>query len=134
MWHFILYVWEKIDLMKENKVQCKSVLFLRLHVSDGHLCSPPCMSWFSKVFFFFFPQNLFRNLHFGYGSLLTQGSNPHLLSLLHWKVDSWPLHHLGSHIWVSFCLISNRNLFKKNYFIGFLSASVFFYLKHFLTL
>ena len=30
------------------------------------------------------------------GIFLTQGSNPRLLSLLHWQVDSWPLSHLGS--------------------------------------
>ena len=30
------------------------------------------------------------------GIFLTQGSNPHLLNLLHWKVYSLPLHHLGS--------------------------------------
>ena len=27
---------------------------------------------------------------------LTQGSNPHLLHLLHWEVSSLPLRHLGS--------------------------------------
>ena len=30
------------------------------------------------------------------GNFLTQGSNPHLLCLLHWKVGFLPLHHLGS--------------------------------------
>ena len=30
------------------------------------------------------------------GHFLIQGSNPHLLSLLHWQVDSLPLSHLGS--------------------------------------
>ena len=30
------------------------------------------------------------------GIFLTQGSNPCLLHLLHWQVDSLPLHHLGS--------------------------------------
>ena len=30
------------------------------------------------------------------GIFLTQGSNPHLLHLLHWQVDSLPLCHLGS--------------------------------------
>ena len=29
------------------------------------------------------------------GIFLTQGSNPHLLSLLHWQAYSSPLHHLG---------------------------------------
>ena len=30
------------------------------------------------------------------GDLLTQGSNPCLLKLLHWQMDSLPLSHLGS--------------------------------------
>ena len=30
------------------------------------------------------------------GIFPTQGSNPCPLSLLHWQVDSLPLHHLGS--------------------------------------
>ena len=32
------------------------------------------------------------------GIFLTQGSNPHLLCLLHWQVDSLPLHHMGRSI------------------------------------
>ena len=31
-----------------------------------------------------------------HGIFLTQGTNPHLLCLLHWKADSSPLHHLRS--------------------------------------
>ena len=31
-----------------------------------------------------------------HGTFLTQGSNPRLLCLLHWQVDSLPLCHLGS--------------------------------------
>ena len=30
------------------------------------------------------------------GIFLTQGSNPHLLCLLYWQVDSFPLGHLGN--------------------------------------
>ena len=30
------------------------------------------------------------------GIFLTQGSNPHVLHLLHWQTDSLPLCHLGS--------------------------------------
>ena len=30
------------------------------------------------------------------GIFPTQGSSPHLLSLLHWQEDSLPLHHLGN--------------------------------------
>ena len=38
------------------------------------------------------------------GIFPTQGSNPHLLRLLHWQVDSLPLHHRGSlaaHWWAT---------------------------------
>ena len=31
------------------------------------------------------------------GLFLTQGSEPHLLGLLHWQADSLPLRHLGGH-------------------------------------
>ena len=34
------------------------------------------------------------------GIFPTQGSNPHLLLLLHWWADSWPQHHLGSPFYV----------------------------------
>ena len=34
------------------------------------------------------------------GIFLTQGSNPYLFYLLHWQVDSLPLHHLGSPVLV----------------------------------
>ena len=30
------------------------------------------------------------------GIFRTQGLNPHLLHLLHWQADSWPVHHLGN--------------------------------------
>ena len=32
------------------------------------------------------------------GIFLTQGSNSHLLHLLHWQAGSLPLSHLGSHV------------------------------------
>ena len=34
---------------------------------------------------------------------LTQGSNPHLLCLLHWQTDSLPLHHLGGPTFMFIC-------------------------------
>ena len=42
-----------------------------------------------------------KNIEVCYHALLqgifsTQGSNPRLLFLLHWQVNSLPLHHLGS--------------------------------------
>ena len=39
---------------------------------------------------------------------LTQGSNPHLLCLLHWQADSLPLSHLGS---LSNCLTTSSLMF-----------------------
>ena len=33
---------------------------------------------------------------------MTQGSNPCLLSLLHWQIDCLPLHHFYSLIWIFF--------------------------------
>ena len=42
------------------------------------------------------------------GIFLIQGSNPHLLCLLHWQVDSSPLYHLGSQKCVSrYCQMSS---------------------------
>ena len=35
-------------------------------------------------------------ISYSQGIFLTQGSNPRLLHLLHWQVDSLPLSHLGS--------------------------------------
>ena len=54
------------------------------------------------------------------GIFLTQGSNPHLLHLLHWQVDSLPRSHLGSPLFVPaigkfttrFCLAT---VLKKEY-------------------
>ena len=42
------------------------------------------------------------------GILLTQKSNPGLLCLLVWQVDSLPLSHLGSHIHCMFILFNNE--------------------------
>ena len=54
----------------------------------------------------FFRQNTGVGCHFLLqGIFLTQGSNPHLLSLLHWQVDSLPLHHLGSLAGHSKCVL-----------------------------
>ena len=36
------------------------------------------------------------------GIFLTQGSNLRLLYLLHWQVDSLPLHDLGSHYYCGY--------------------------------
>ena len=35
------------------------------------------------------------------GVFQTQGSNPHLLCLLHWQMDSLPLSHQGSPCWLT---------------------------------
>ena len=48
------------------------------------------------------------------GIILTQGSNPCLLCLLHWQVDSLPLHHLRVHSSISLLLIKSTYLIKFN--------------------
>ena len=54
----------------------------------------------------FFKQNTRVGCHFLLqGIFLTQGSNPHLLGLLHWQVDSLPLHHLESLAGRSKCVL-----------------------------
>ena len=45
------------------------------------------------------------------GIIPTQESNPCLLRLLHWQVDSLPLSHLGSPM---FGYTDPKNLLKKN--------------------
>ena len=44
------------------------------------------------------------------GIFPTQGSNPHLLRLLHWQADSLPLSHLGSpvSIWYTWAILTQR--------------------------
>ena len=47
------------------------------------------------------------------GIFLTQGSNPHLLSLLHWQAYSSPLHHLGGFLIdkLEIELVKNKQLY-----------------------
>ena len=53
----------------------------------------------------------------------TQGSNPCLLCLLHWQVDSLPLYHLGSPL-IDIILLIFINIiqFRKNYFCQILGS------------
>ena len=58
-----------------------------------------------------------------WGTFLTQGWNPPLLSLLHWRVDSLPLHHLGSCFKITHLISLVIHLFIKitiNYEFKFL--------------
>ena len=48
------------------------------------------------------------------GIILTQRSNLCLLCLLHWQVDSLPLHHLRVHSFISLLLIKSTYLIKFN--------------------
>ena len=58
-------------------------------------CSPPC-SFVHEIF----DKNTGVDWYFPLqGIFLTQGSNTHLLCLLHWKADSLLLSHLGSLIY-----------------------------------
>ena len=38
------------------------------------------------------------------GIFVTQGSNPSTLCLLHWQVDSLPLSHLGTPLYIYMCM------------------------------
>ena len=49
------------------------------------------------------------------GIFLTQGSNLHLLRLLHWQADSLPLSHLGSP-WNQYSIV-NQPYFNKKLFV-----------------
>ena len=51
------------------------------------------------------------------GIFLTQGSKPHLLSLLHWQVDSLPPHPLGSLAGHSKCVLPRCSAGKSD--LGF---------------
>ena len=58
--------------------------------------------WSSRLpYLWEFPrQEYWNGFHFLLkGIFLTQESNPHLLHLLHWQMDSLPLSHLGSLRW-----------------------------------
>ena len=66
-----------------------------------------CTTWYFDLYMHYKPsrsicpwdfpgKNTGVGCHFLYqGIFLTQGSNPHLLKLLHWQADSLTLHHLG---------------------------------------
>ena len=62
------------------------------------LCDPPGLKPTRLLCPWNFPgKNTGMGCHFLLqGIFLNQGSNPHLLSLLHWQMDSLPLCHLGS--------------------------------------
>ena len=64
-------------------------------ISTQHAQTVACQAPLSVGFFR--GKNTGAGCHFLLqGIFLTQGSNPHLLGLLHWQVDSLPLHHLGT--------------------------------------
>ena len=70
----------------------------RAHVLS-HVCLCNSMNCSPSSFFVHnFPgKNTGAGCHFLLqGIFLTQGSNSHLLCLLHWQADFLPLHHLGS--------------------------------------
>ena len=79
-----------------------------------------------------FPVNTCVGCHFLLqGILPNQGSNPHLLHLLHWQAESLPLNHLGrpSKLYMSLDFIEVS--FK--YHIIFTLTSTFFKCQHKLT-
>ena len=56
------------------------------------------------------------------GIFLTQGLNPHLLHLLHWQVDSFPLHHTGSPKKKPYTHLLNWICGWSNSYIAFIKA------------
>ena len=78
-----------------------------------------CVCVLSGVQFFAVPWTLarqtppsmeFSNKNTGAGCHFLLQENPHLLHLLHWQVDSLPLHHLGSLQTFHQCIQSNLGL------------------------
>ena len=63
----------------------------------SYLCDPMDCSWPSSSVHEIFQVRILQwvAISSSRGIFLTQGSNPGLLHLLHWQVDSSPLHHLG---------------------------------------
>ena len=53
------------------------------------------------------------------GIFLTQRSNPHLLCLLHWQADSFPLNHLGSPF--AICINIKSRLKIPQYYMSIIS-------------
>ena len=105
-------------VLEKNNV-CITWLFLHILITDKKkksaviCCVRVCVCVISGVWFFAIPwtarllylckfrsKNTGMSCHFLFqGIFLTQGSNPCLLHLLHWQVDSLPLCHQGN-LWL----------------------------------
>ena len=121
------------DIIKEH-MQMASVLLICLLCMLSHVllfvtpctvaCQVPQSVGFSR-------QEYWSGLPFPPPQALpTQGSNPHLLSLLHWQVDSLPLCHLGNPI--KYLLPYNKlpkNLMTENniHFILYIYVTYIYY-------
>ena len=76
----------------KSYVHAQSCLILWFFATPWTVCSPPGSSSMG-----FFRQECWSGLPFPPSGIFpTQGSNPHLLQVLHWQADSLPLGHLGS--------------------------------------
>ena len=86
-------------------------------------CVPMDCSPQSLLTMEFFRQEYWSWWHFLIqGIFQTQGSNPHLLNLFHWQVDSFTLSHLGIH--------SLRHLFSNIYNFNMILITKFGYINN----
>ena len=82
-------------LIAKNILMVPSMIYMLSHVL---LCNPMDWCWPGSSVHEIFQVGI---LEWGFllqGIFLTKGSNPHLLSLLHWQAGSLPVLHLGSPI------------------------------------
>ena len=75
----------------QKVVRVCSITQLCLTLCNSMDCSPPGSSVHGIL-----RQTHWSGCHFFLQGILTQGSNPFLLHVLHWRADSLPVHHLGS--------------------------------------
>ena len=119
----LVHHWDSSSLRNDSLDHCLYFWFWRFFFFNVLLCV--CTQSLSHVGLFAAPWTVGRQtpLSLGFSSqeywsglpflppgiFLIQGSNPHLLPLLHWQVDSLPLSYLGSP-----CIsIANPNFFGE---------------------
>ena len=106
-------VWRQAQKKEKNSKEVSGVLEKTVEVIDHSLCMLSCVPTLlwphgrsppgSSVLGIFWARILeWVAISSSRGIFLTQGSNPHLLHLLHWQVDSLLLSHLGS-LWLTIC-------------------------------
>ena len=120
------------QIMYLNSI-CLLYMCALCHSSHVQLCATPWTVAHQDSQSMQFPRQEYWNelLVSSPGDLSMQGSNPHLLCLLHWQVDSSPLHNLGSpnmpsnDIWASPENKAGCNLLLSIFWLLFNSFSPF---------